>query len=291
MKRYYLKDLLQELFGEDYKIESRLYGGMMNRSYVILVHKDERYVCYVPNGNANLLVDRQIEKDNTKIIEDLRLTSKTIYYDLNRGIKVKEYIEGKSLDHVDDYDINKVSNLLHCIHDSKRLAPNDYQPFHRLGIYENMALKYGPESYDYRKLKDFIATHFKEMQVKHKVLSHNDFQKSNILLDNENDDYAVIDFEFMGNNDEIYDIACFANNSLEEGEKLLKAYFNNKPPLTAWKRFYLWRIFISLQWSCFATMKHYQNEGEAHNFNFLAVSEHFINIGKQAQQKYELLTK
>lgn len=288
MKKYYLKDLLLELFGEDYKIESRLFGGMMNHSYVLLVDGDTRYVCYVPNGSANKLVNREIEQDNTKIMEDLGLTSKTIYFDLRRGIKIKEYIEGQSLDYLPEYDINKVSDLLHCIHDSKRLAPNDYQPFARLGEYENMMLQYGPEPVSYRKLKDFMAVNYKEMQVKHKVFSHNDFQKSNIVVDNEGR-YNIIDFEFCGNNDEVYDIAAFANGCLEDGEKLLKVYFNDNPPLTAWKRFYLWRIFISLQWTCFAITKHYQNEGKVHKVDFLKVADHFLTIAKQAKAKYEKL--
>ena len=290
MGKYYLKDLLLELFGEDYKIDRRLYGGMMNRSYLIVVNGDEKYLCYVPNGNANKMVDRQIEKDNTRIFESLGLTSKTIYFDFKRGIKVKEYIEGKSIDNLKEYDINKVSNLLHRIHDSKRLAPNDYNPFARLGIYENMALDYAPETNAYRRLKDFLAVNYSTLQVKHKVLSHNDFQKSNILCD-EDGEYCIIDFEFVGNNDEVYDIAAFANGSLEEGEELLKVYFNGNPPLTAWRRFYLWRIFISLQWSCFATIKHYSNEGKAHKFNFLLVRDHFLEIGNQAKEKFEKLPK
>lgn len=288
MKQYILNDLLKEIFGEDHKILSRLYGGMMNRSYLILVNGDEKYLCYVPNGTANQMVNRQLELDNTRIMEGLGVTSRTIYFDLDRGIKIKEYIEGNSLDHLENYDINKVSDLLHRIHDSKKLAPNDYEPFKRLGLYENMLLKLGKESNDYRYLKDFLAVNSGELQMKHKVFSHNDFQKSNILED-EDGEYCVIDFEFVGNNDEVYDIAAFANGSLEEGEELLKTYFNHKVPLSAWKRFYLWRIFISLQWSCFAMIKHYGGEGKDHNFDFSAVSNHFLNIAKQAKEKYEKL--
>ena len=265
-------------------MDGRLYGGMMNVSYLINAN-DKQYVVYIPNGKANKLVDRPVELENTKNFESLNLTSPTIYFDTVRGIKIKEYIPGLSLNKVITYDVKKVAELLHRIHDSKRLAPNDYRPFDRLSHYENRALQYGPETNDYRKLKDFLTIKSQDLVNKHKVFSHNDFQKSNIILGTD-ENYYIVDFEFAGNSDEVYDIAAFANDSLEEGEALLEAYFNNKVPKSARKRFYLWRIFISLQWHVTAIAKHYQNEGRATRINFLKVADHFINIAKEAQEKY-----
>ena len=92
----------------------------------------------------------------------------------------------------------------------------------------------------------------------------------------------MIDFEFMGNNCAIYDIACFGNNSISDGVKLLKAYRNNCPTYDDYRKFYLWRVFISLQWYNVALIKHFRGEGEAHNINFLEVAEHFINNAKEA---------
>lgn len=285
---YYVKDLLTKEFGENYKIIGRLMGGMMNVSFVVEDEDGEKFVVYLPNGYANKLVDRELERENTKTMSDLNLTGKVVYFDTILGIKIKEYIEGTSLNKCEEYDVQKVADLLHCIHDSKKLAPNDYHPFARLAIYENRALKYAKETNAYRKLKDFLAVHSKELINKHKVFSHNDFQKSNIIK-GEDGKYYIIDFEFCGNNDEVYDIAAFANDRLEDGEQLLEAYFNYHVPNSARKRFYLWRIFISLQWHVTAIAKHYMNEGENTAINFLAVADHFINIAQQAEAKYNKL--
>ena len=286
MERVYLKDILTSALGEGYVLESRIYGGMMNISYIVRDKDGKKYVVYLPNGKANKMVNRLLEEDNSEIMANLGLTSKFVYFDTKRGIKIKEYIDGISLDKVNDEDIDyqKVADLLHLIHDSKDLAQEDYHPFDRLANYENKALSFQKESNDYRSLKDFLSSHISYLALRERVFSHNDFQKSNIIKGVDGK-YSVIDFEFAGNNDPVYDIACFANGTIEDGEKLLKHYYI-APTKEQYQRFYLWRIFISLQWCNVAIAKHYQKEGKETAFNFLKVAKFFLDLGKQAQDKF-----
>ena len=154
MNRIYLKDILTKVLGEGYVLESRIYGGMMNISYIVRDSKGKKYIIYLPNGKANKLVNRKLEEENSKIISDLGLTSKFVYFDTKRGIKIKEYIEGVSLDKIDasEIDYQKVADLLHLLHDSKKYAQEDYHPFDRLANYENKALSFQKESNEYREL-------------------------------------------------------------------------------------------------------------------------------------------
>ena len=122
MNRIFLKDILNEAIGEDHKIVSRLYGGMMNISYIVEDAYGKKYVVYIPNGKANKTVDRKAEKFNTDIFVELDLTSPFIYFDTTRGIKIKEYIEGEPLDKKETVDYQKVADLLHLIHDSHKLS-------------------------------------------------------------------------------------------------------------------------------------------------------------------------
>lgn len=286
MNRVYLKEVLTQVLGEGYVLESRIYGGMMNISYIVRSKKGKKYIVYLPNGKANKLVNRVLEEENSKIVSDLKLTSKFVYFDTVRGIKIKEYIEGTSLDKIDpsEIDYQKVADLLHLLHDSKKLSKEDYHPFDRLANYENKALSFQKESNEYRNLKDTLTRNVNLLNQKEKVFSHNDFQKSNIIK-GKDDKYYVIDFEFAANNDPIYDIAAFANGTIEDGEKLLVAYYN-VPTKEQYQRFYLWRIFISLQWCNVAIAKHYQKEGKEASFNFLDVAKFFIELGKKAEEKF-----
>ena len=134
------------------------------------------------------------------------------------------------------------------------------------------------------KLRNFLFSYREYLESQKKALCHNDAQRSNVVK-SDDDQYYFIDFEFVGNNDPIYDIAAFGNGLVSEGRTLLDHYFK-KPSLDEIKRYYLWRIYISLQWYNVAIVKHYRGEGKAHGFNFLLVAEHFLNNAKDAYKGF-----
>ena len=271
-----LERVLKEVFNNQGKVIAPLVGGMMNQSYIVS-YLDKKYVLYISTEQANEMVDRPLEKDNQKLIIDLGLTSKNFYFDTEKGIKVNEYIEGSSLDKIDSYDSKKVAALLKAMHQSGKLSREDYQPFKRFVAYEQEAYSFQDkmeDEYDLLRTTIFNKKNFLESQKM--VLCHNDAQKSNIVKC-EDGKYYLIDFEFMGNNDPIYDIATFGNGLVSEGYKLLFDYFNGEPTSEQKARYFLWRIFISLQWHNVAIVKHYRGEGKTHGFDFLAVANFFLN--------------
>ena len=276
--------LVKQILGEDAKILTPLYGGMMNESYIVSAN-GKKYVLYIATAQANEMVDRPLEKDNQQIIYNLGITSKNIYFDTDKGIKINEYIEGDSLDHLDSYDVKKVANLLKTMHNSTTLSKEDYHPFPRFIAYEQEAETFNiHRSEDYKVLRNKLFDNKDFLERQPLVLSHNDAQKSNIVR-SDKDEYYLIDFEFMANNDCIYDIAAFGNGLVKEGRELLDVYFDGKPSKEEIKRYYLWRIFLSLQWHNVAIVKHYRGEGAAHNYNFLDVAEFFLNNAKEAYQQ------
>ncbi len=280
--------LVKEIFGEQAKIISPLVGGMMNQSFII-ESNNKKYVLYISTEQANEMVDRPLEKANQKIIYDLGLTSKNVYFDVDKGIKANEFIDGNSLNNVNSFNSKKVAALLKAMHTSGKLSRDDYQPFKRFLAYEEEAngfLSSRPD--DYKTLRKAIFDNKDFLESNKLVLCHNDAQKSNIVVD-QNDNYYLIDFEFMGNNDPIYDIATFGNNVVEEGYQVLCDYFNGNPTTNEKKRYYLWRIFISLQWHNVAIVKHYRGEGKTHGFNFLDVASFFLENAKTAYNYFQQL--
>lgn len=274
-----------------YKVISRMMGGMMNESTIIEnIENNAFYVLYVSTKQANEMVNRELEKENQAIVYELGITSKNIYFDTENGIKVNEFIPGNSLNNVDEYDVNKVAKMLRTLHSSSKLSKEHYHPLTRLRAFikerESLNIQIDPRHDPLFKLMEEHHHFMKEGRV---VLSHNDFQKSNIVKSN--DDYYVIDFEFMMNNTRIYDIACFGNNSVSEGYELLKAYFDNNPSEDDEKRYYLWRIFVSLQWYNVALIKDARGEGKIHNIDFKMVADGFMNNALEAFKGYTKLIK
>ena len=287
-----INELLVKELGEGGKIIEPVTGGMMNVSYLCENASHKKYILYVSTEQANEMVDRALEKEHQEIVARLGLTSQNVYFDVDKGIKINEYIEGLSLDKVDEYDHDKVAKLLKQLHRSIIISRSDYAPFRRfLEEYEKEALTYQKEiSPLYSEIREFLFERRYYLESQEKVLCHNDAQKSNIVKSVAND-YYLIDFEFMGNNDPIYDIATFGNASVKEGRTLLDHYCFGNASYDKVKRYYLWRMFISLQWYNVAITKHYRGEGEKHNFNFLKVAEHFLNNAKDAYEGYKMEIK
>ena len=278
--------LIKEVLSPDAFIISPLIGGMMNESCIVS-SKGKKYVLYVSTEQANEMVDRQLEKDNQALVYSLGITSKNVYFDVENGVKINEFIEGSSLDKINDYDLKKVAKVMHILHNSSKLSNDDYHPFARFEEYEEEANSFIEEAdNEYLSIRNYLFIHKDYLESQRLVLCHNDAQKSNIVKSN-NDEYFIIDFEFMGNNDPIYDIATFGNGSVEEGFALLNEYAPN-PSDDLKKRYYLWRIFVSLQWYNVALVKHYRGEGKIHNFNFLDVAAFFLENAKTA---YKYLSK
>ena len=277
-------NFVKSILGKDAEIVSPLVGGMMNES-LIISNQGKKYVLYISTEQANEMVDRPLEKANHSLVYSLGITSKNIYFDTEKGIKINEFIEGSSLDKIKEYDLKKVAKLFHKLHDSNLLSRDDYNPFLRFKGYESEANEFVKQSDEtYLRIKDLLFKNKDFLEHQKKTLCHNDAQKSNIVKSLD-DEYYLIDFEFMGNNDPIYDIATFGNGTVEEGFALLNEYAPN-PSLDLKRRYYLWRMYVSLQWYNVALVKHYRGEGEIHHYNFLDVASFFLNNASTAYQAY-----
>ncbi len=279
-----LKKLIKLHLGEEAKIRSTLFGGMMNQSYIIDC-ENKQYVLYMPTAQANEMVDRKLEKETLEISYNLHIAPQNIYFDLNLGYKINEYIPGSSLDKINTFDYKEIATLLNTLHSSQILATKDYRPFERFTKYEEEALFFIKEySEQYSTIREMLFNNKDYLEKQKKTLSHNDAQRSNIILSEEGK-YLLIDFEFAANNDPIYDFSAFGNNSIDEGLLLLETAFPN-PSYDIYKRFYLWRIYLSLQWYNVALIKHYRHEGITHQIDFLAVSKHFLDNATRALERF-----
>jgi len=277
-----IDELLSTIFkGKDAHIKERLLGGMMNETYIVSCGEKD-YVLYIPQGNANDVVDREEEKYTQSICSDLGITSKNIYFDTKSGIKCNEYIPGISINKVNEFDYEKIANMLKKFHNSKVLSHYYYEPFRKINEYISQVKQFTNLNSNFDILINVLKENKNYLESQKTCLCHNDFQRSNIVKNG--NDYFVIDFEFAMNNDPIYDISAFGNNSVSEGFNLLIKYFDN-PSLDQKKRYYLWRMFISLQWALVALIKDHNGEGKIHNYDFKQVSDFFLNNGLEAYKE------
>lgn len=270
------------------QIMYRLLGGMSNVTYVIKVF-DKLHTFRYPGEKAEYFVDRSIEEKNIKLFEKLGVTNKTVYFNIETGIKASEYIEGTSLNLIgnDRYPFKDVAMLLKNIHQAKWKSENDYLPFKRLDQYEQYCIEKGfslPNNY--LEIRDKFFEYKDYLKSLPKVFAHGDSQPSNFIITEHG--LKVVDFEFTGNIDHIYDIACFANMRISDGEQLLKIYYSNEVKDDEWFRFYAWRCFQCLQWFNVAVFKHLIGMSEMLKIDFLKVSENYLQLAKKLYEKAKI---
>ncbi|HHU55453.1 MAG TPA: phosphotransferase family protein [Acholeplasmataceae bacterium] len=283
-----VKSRLQKIYPDnEVEISHRLLGGMSNYTYVVKVD-GEFYTYRIPGENAEKFVDRNIEKNNLELIDSLNISNKTIYFNTETGEKIATYIDGVSLHQVEEYPYKKVSDILKIIHQSGLKAKNDYNPFSRLMQYEDHIIKLGfTHPIEYLQIKEKLLSYKPYLELQEKVLCHGDSQPSNFVLSE--DKLYIVDFEFTGNIDLIYDIACFANIRLEEGLKLLYSYFD-KVDQDKLKRFYLWRAFQCFQWYNVAIFKELTGLSKALKIDFKAVAQDYLRKIFQLMSEVEKIS-
>lgn len=257
------------------KIKERLLGGMSNYTHVIEV-KDKLYTLRILGEGANLFVCREKEEYNLNVVKDLGITNETIYFNQESGVKIANYIEGKPLQTIDYEILKQVSQIFHKIHDSGLLAKTDFGLEERLNDYEKYVKVIDPK---YFKLKKWWQElYYNKYQNNQKVFCHGDGQKSNFVV--AKDKLYIVDFEFSGNEDPIFDIAVFGNNNFDDALNLLPIYLNRKANKEEIDKLHFYRMQQALQWYSVASFKEESGMSTKLKIDFKAVALHYLNEAK-----------
>ena len=275
-----IKEISSQVFDvnlNDVIVEKRLMGGMSNYTYVMTIN-NKTYTFRIPGKKADKFVDRQVEKDNIELEKSLELNNNTVYLNINTGYKIAEYIEGTPLNELNPLDyLKEASTVLHKIHESGLVSNNDYDPNSRLAFYESHLEEYN-HKHDprYIELKAKWQSYRETYMIKENLtLSHGDSQISNFVVTD--DGLRLMDWEFTGNNDPYYDIACFGNNDFAHAEALLPVYLGKEPTTEDFNKLYFFRAYQCLQWHNVALYKEFIGLSIDLGVDFLFVAGLYLN--------------
>ena len=259
---------------EEVQIVERLMGGMSNQMYVI-EKANETFTFRIPGKNADQFVDRHIELKAIEAIRSLGINNETVLMDTSNGFKLAEYVEGTPFSQLPDLMLDQAASVLHELHDSSVRFANDYDPFGRLDLYESY---HQHQSDEYKVTKAKFLTFQSFLEAQPKVACHNDAQRSNFLQ--AGDKTYLLDWEFAGNNDPMYDIACFGNIDFAHATSLLPVYLGRTPNQDEMKRLTLWRTFQALQWHNVAWYKDDIGLSQELSVNFAAVATKYLLLAQ-----------
>lgn len=271
-----------KILNKEVKMVERLLGGMSNYTYIIEADQT-LYTFRHPGENAFHFVDRDIELKNIKLVEPLGITNHTIYLNLESGIKIAEYVPGVVLSTLDRKShLKAVSDTLKVLHTAGLKAENDYDLTGRLTKYEALNHHQNPRYYELKTSWLKLYENYKNDPL---VLCHGDAQPSNfIITDNK---ALVVDFEFTGNNDPYYDIACFGNIDFDDALALLDVYVGHKATAAELKKLIFYRFFQTLQWHQVATYKHEIGLSEKLHIPFDVVATKYLEKATTLLKMYQ----
>lgn len=267
------------------ELVTRFSGGMSNFTYLVEDPSNgQKYVFRYPGDGANNFVNYENEYNALKEGYKLGLTSETVYFNTETGIKLAKYVEGENLV---GKEINHelVRDYLKKFHSSNFRSLKPYDHLGRLASYEQLHTN---ENAQYIELKEYFIKLYNEVLEQYITKPcHNDSQLANFIQTNETDIFLV-DFEYAAINDPIYDVACFGNVDLTNALDLLATsdFDDREDPVI---RLYGWRMFQCLQWYNVASYKHDIGLGEALNLDFHAISNKYITLATTLRSLIENL--
>ncbi len=260
---------------------TRFLGGMSNYTYHVVVN-DVHYVIRIADDNGKKFVSYPVENLHLFLVEPFNITTKTLYYDTEKGIKISEYISGSDLTGAPlvESDFINVSNILHELH-ALKIEGVDFDAATRLESYEKTLST--PLSKEYFALKSFwlneLRTTYKD--VEH-VFCHGDAQRSNILKSASR--FYLLDFEFAGLNDPYSDIASFGNISFNDPLLLLDYYLGRKAEPFEVRRLMFNRMYQVLQWHVVAKHKHDIGLSEKLHIDFAKYSANYLRFAGEFRE-------
>ncbi len=259
------KEEIEKELKKDVIVHKRFLGGMSNFTYLIEFDK-ELYTYRIPGKNSHVFIDREIESRNIDLVKSLELNCENIYLNNDNGHKLSKYIDG-------DYnlDIIQVSKCLKKLHNSKIRAVNDYIKKDKLNYYESLVSE--KHTSMYIELKEEFLLLDKDYENIPLVFTHGDAQQSNWV---NSDKLYLLDWEYSGNNDFYYDIACYGNVNFDDAVKLLEVYLERKPSNEELKRLYFNRYYQCLQWHNVALYKHEIGLSIELSMDFKMISEKYL---------------
>src|SRR3990167_1341522 len=217
-------------------------GGMTNTTFKLEI-KDNKWVLRLPGKGSSAFINRLDEALNATLASDLKLNVTIDFFDGSDGLELTRYLEDnraltKEALFAEPRIITAIAQLLKQLHTSTTSFRNTINVFTRNSdLYKNLVQK----NYPFPKITSI--THAMEragdLFQQYRIAMtpcHNDTTPTNFLLIG--DEVKLLDWEYSGNNDGLWDLSYFALYSeltRQQEEALLISYFGEcNDAILAW---------------------------------------------------------
>lgn len=256
-----VRELCEEIVGDVYSEIERM-GGHTNHTYHVTMKDGRDYAVRIPGDGTEELIVRADERVSTKLACDLDIDAKCLHFG-DDGTKVTKYIPDAvtmSADSLkEEIHIKQMAEIFKMLHTSGVDTRIPFDVFDMAAGYEKIITENNVTIYeDYRSIKETV------MKIKEEidrtcdisiVPCHNDALCENWVTQGKAGRMYLIDWEYAGMNDGIWDLADVSieagyNHALDE--KLLKEYLGRELEDIDWKHFLANKIYVDFLWTLWA---------------------------------------
>ena len=236
-------------------------GSMTNRTYRADLEDGRTVIVRLPGDGTQEMIDRADERNSTVLANRLGLDAQLLYFGEN-GEKVTAYIPDAVTMSPETMRsgqrIRQAAQMLRTLHACGEDVGYAFDVFALADLYETVALRHGISLFpQFRSAKDAVLRIQREqtdVSGETRVFCHNDPIYANWLLD-QNEKMYLIDWEYAGMNDPLWDLADLSIESDFlpcHDEMLLTAYLQREPDSHTVRRFLANKIYVDYVWSLWA---------------------------------------
>ena len=260
-----LADIIREALRlPNAKVENiRPTDGMTNLNYLVSIDSAS-YVVRVAGNGTKEFINRQEEKENLELGSALGINPELRYFNVNSGLKITKKIKNartvtKQIAKNEEV-MDSIAEVFKKLHNSNKVMKNRFRLFELMTKYEKLGLEAGAQLFEgFEEVKESVLflKQYYEASVIAEVPCHIDPACSNFIL-NEDDKVYLIDWEYSGMFDPMWDLAAFsleAEYSQAEEDLFLKHYFHREASIEEKERILLHKVFQDFLWSLWTLFK------------------------------------
>ena len=263
LARTAVKEILH--IGGDEISEISFAGGLTNLNYFVEA-AGKRYILRLPGRMTESMISRVNEKRNAELASAAGFNCELVYCNAETGIKLSAYIDGaETLGPRTvrlDGNMKKTADILRRLHRSDIMLENRFDPFDEAKKYESLLDDPSGRMYDgydvmRLKVNALLRARLDELGYEQRPC-HNDLVAANLVKDR-NGRLYLIDWEYSGRNDPMFDVAALflENDFTAEDEELFFHYYYEgaEPPAGCREKILIFKIVQDFLWSIWTVLK------------------------------------
>lgn len=198
------------------------------------------------------------------------LSPEILFFDTTNSTIVYRHFIGRPYlaKNIDERQLFKAGLFMKMIHSLPVMNMVPFDAKKRFSVYKRLANVLSPFSKE-NQLRERVEANISSEKM---VFSHNDIVYGNLLEENEHGRLSLIDYEYAGPNNEMFDIASLLSENgiekIEQKKAILQGYFGNVTDLLI-KKCNDYILYEDLLWYYWATAKY----RDSHNRSFLTIAK------------------